>query len=64
MDEQFLTEHHKLLWFFTLYHTHKEIFYEYIKEKNIPEKQVKEIIKLSNDFKRLFPNKFLELSKE
>jgi len=62
--EEYFKENHKLLWFFTLYHTNKDIFDEFVKEKNMSKEQIKEIIRLSIEFKSIFPEKFDELSKE
>jgi len=62
--EEFFEENHKLLWLFTLYHTHRKLFLDFLKEKNTPKDKIDEFIKLSKEFKNLYPEKFLELSQE
>ena len=62
--EEFFKENHKHFWLLTLYDTHKKLFFEFLKEKNTSKEQIKEMIKLSKEFKRIYPEKFFELSKE
>ena len=62
--EEFFEENHKLLWLLTLYHTHEKLFSDFLKEKDTPLTDIEKMISLSKDFRRIFPAKFLELSKE
>ena len=60
--KRFFTENGKILWLFTLYHTNNELFFDFLQDK--PLTDIEKMIKLSKDFRRIYPKKFLELSKE
>ena len=60
--EQFFEENHNIFWLFTAYHTTSNLFFDFLKDT--PLIDIKKMITLSKDFRRLYPKKFLELSKE
>jgi len=62
-QEEYFRENHKTLWVLTLYDTNINLFFEFVKEKNYPEEQIKEMIRLSKEFKKYILQNFRNYQK-